>query len=202
MVNLARPNEASSNGLRTLDEALDSMVAFVTNGKNLRALQLLRTRLKASHVGSSVVIEAEALSEGFRNVREIFGVDGDLMVYQLGLESGKRTLWRAGSHSIDLADVFRAAGWGHAFVTGPGAGSKVRVVLSRGFECSGHVTKRPYSQFIRGHLVGLFSQALVDPRCTEEKCAACGDEFCEFVIDNRAGHYYDLAAEEDAESLS
>jgi predicted hydrocarbon binding protein len=55
--------------------------------------------------------------------------------------------------------------------------------MSNNFECEGQQSDKPNSQFIRGHIAGLFSNMLnEDLDCRETKCMALGDPYCEFVI--------------------
>ncbi|MEM3673661.1 MAG: V4R domain-containing protein [Candidatus Bathyarchaeia archaeon] len=133
----------------------------------------------------------EALLDG---IRKKFGSAGEAMLYyqgfSIGFEIYDEYVKIAKSERLeDLIEVAKAVnmtlGWGIV--------DKVKVDVKKGiakfriydnFECElGENNGRPYSQFYRGAIAGIFTRFFgKDVEVTETRCIAKGDPYCEFVV--------------------
>ena len=142
-----------------------------------------------------VVIFRKLIYEAlFNGVRKKFGSAGDAMLYYqgftVGVEAYDEHVRAADSEKPeDLIEAAKAInmtlGWGII--------DDVRVDVKRGkaqlriyqsFECElGKGSEKPYSQFYRGAVAGLFARFFgKDVKVDEVKCIAKGDPYCEFLI--------------------
>lgn len=145
--------------------------------------------------GERVVIFRKPVYEALLNgIRKKFGSAGEAMLYyqgfSIGFEIYDAYVKIAKSERLeDLIEVAKAVnmtlGWGIA--------DKVKVDVEKGtamlrtylnFECElGENNGRPYSQFYRGAIAGIFTRFFgKDVKVTETRCIAKGDPYCEFVV--------------------
>jgi predicted hydrocarbon binding protein len=133
----------------------------------------------------------EALLKG---IRKKFGSAGEAMLYYqgffIGFEIYDEYVKIAKSEKLeDLIEIAKAVnmtlGWGII--------DKVKVDVEKGiakfrmydnFECElGENNGKPYSQFYRGAIAGIFTRFFgKDVKVAETKCIAKGDPYCEFVV--------------------
>lgn len=130
----------------------------------------------------------------FNGVRRKFGSAGEAMLYYEGFTIGFETydeyVKTAGSGNLeDLVDVVKAVnmtlGWG--IIDKIKIDSEKRVAQFRvyqNFECElGENNGKPYSQFYRGAVAGLFTRFFgKEAEVQEIKCIAKGDPYCEFIV--------------------
>jgi predicted hydrocarbon binding protein len=151
-----------------------------------------------------IMIRAEQLSAILNRIRAMFGEDGPVakvMLFAMGEAAGRES-FRMMADEVSASTVkkelpnamylYSACGWGifkaidADFEQGSGT---VRAIDC--FECAPNQGEKskPYSQFIRGHIAGLFS-ALFDKRIdvVETECIACGDPHCLFRLGSKAAN--------------
>ena len=142
-----------------------------------------------------IVIFRKAVYEAlFNGVRMKFGSAGEAMLYYqgftIGFEIYNKYLEIANSEELeDLIEVAKALnmtlGWGvidKIKVDTKNGVAKLRIYQS--FECElGKSNGKPYSQFYRGAIAGLFTRFFgKEVKIQETKCIAKGDPYCEFTI--------------------
>lgn len=123
--------------------------------------------------------------------RELLQSGADVLFYQMGYRHGKPT-WDdllPANRVKDKADlqevisIYAAVGWGIPEVASLDPDSKTAVVrFADNFEC---VEKKaqPGSNFVRGHLAGLFTSLFGMPaKVVETRCTSVGDDYCEFDV--------------------
>jgi predicted hydrocarbon binding protein len=141
----------------------------------------------------AVLLRQDVFSGLLRRSREMFGSGGETLVFEQGQVSGalevKNIEVRLGteflrSHSRELIHMFKARGWWKAEVAPVRtAGVDVTLRLEGCLDCTGQVSDKPLSQFARGYIAGFDSELRGrEVSCTETKCVAVGDPYCEFVI--------------------
>jgi predicted hydrocarbon binding protein len=142
-----------------------------------------------------VVIFRKCVYEAlFNGIRRKFGSAGEAMLYYQGFSIGFEIYdeYAKIAKSEKLEDLIEVAtavnmtlGWGIV--------DKVRVNIEKGtakfrmyhnFECElGENNGKPYSQFYRGAIAGLFTRFFgKEVEVKETKCIAKGDPYCEFII--------------------
>ncbi len=140
-----------------------------------------------------MIMRSEQFAGMLSTVREAYGSGGDAIVYGQGLAAGRgdaealvRILGKdtAVAHMGELTSLYTALGWGRTTVQEPELGPlKARLRVEENMECEGKRTRKPYSEFLKGHITGVAEVLLgIKARCAEEKCIARGDPCCEFVI--------------------
>lgn len=109
-----------------------------------------------------------------------------------GEASAKRLMGQLGSSTEDLlqaiAKMKEAEGWGKITFQNPNFKKKhIRVIVENSFEARGYGrSTTPVCHLLRGYLAGGISTILAPNARTrkvelvETKCAAKGDEYCEF----------------------
>lgn len=130
----------------------------------------------------------------FNGIRKKFGSAGDAMLYYqgftIGFEAYDEYIRAAGSEEPeDLIEVAKAVnmtlGWGIIDdVRVDVKRRKARLRIYGSFECElGEGSEKPYSQFYRGAIAGIFARFFgKDVRVDEVKCIAKGDPYCEFIV--------------------
>ena len=141
------------------------------------------------------VIFRKAVYESlFNGVRKKFGSAGEAMLYYegftIGYEIYDKYVKTANSEKLeDLIEVAKALnmtlGWGiidKISINAKKGVAKLRIYQN--FECEiGKPNRKPYSQFYRGAIAGLFTRFFgKDVKVQETKCIAKGDPYCEFAI--------------------
>ena len=153
-----------------------------------------------NHSGARVLIwTAEPIARALANLREELGSGGSVLVYDAGILFAQ-AIWPVLQKVVGAAtlpsrlgqvlQIYQATGWGRLERTDVDVERKrVSVHIAESFECRGQSGKGPYSQFLRGHLAGMFSVVfsvpLAEVDCREEACLAKGDPACEFTIVQR-----------------
>jgi predicted hydrocarbon binding protein len=146
--------------------------------------------------GERVVIFRRSVYEALLNgIRKKFGSAGEAMLYYQGFSIGyeiydEYVKIAKSEKPEDLIEIAKAVnitlGWGIA--------DKVRVDVDKGtarlriyhnFECElGENHGRPYSQFLRGAIAGVFTRFFrKDVKVKEIMCIAKGDPYCEFIVE-------------------
>lgn len=123
--------------------------------------------------------------------RRLLASGADVLLYQMGYNHGRPT-WDdllAGYRVRDKDDLqeiislYPAAGWGLPEVESLDIGRKKAVVKMTGnFECDPPRKGSSGSNFLRGHLAGLFTSLFgATVNVKETKCVGRGDPHCEFT---------------------
>ncbi|MBX5321644.1 MAG: hypothetical protein QHH12_03135 [Candidatus Bathyarchaeota archaeon] len=142
----------------------------------------------------AVIFRKSVYEALFTGVREKFGSAGEAMLYyqgfSIGFEIYEQYVKIAKSERIeDLIEVAKAInmtlGWGIADdvnIDVKKGHAKLRIYQS--FECElGKDEEKPYSQFYRGAIAGIFTRFFgKDVKVEETKCIAKGDPYCEFEV--------------------
>ena len=137
-------------------------------------------------------------------IRGMFGEEGTaakVMLFAMGQAAGHdcfgMRIDEASARTVkmdlpNLMSLYSAAGWGifKAIDVDSEKGSGTVQAIDC-FECAPSQGKKskPYSQFIRGHIAGLFSELFgkrID--AVETECIACGDPHCQFLIGPKEGN--------------
>ncbi|MEM3728357.1 MAG: V4R domain-containing protein [Candidatus Bathyarchaeia archaeon] len=142
----------------------------------------------------AVILRKSVYEALFNGVREKFGSAGEAMLYYQGFSIGfeiydtYREIARSDAVE-DLVEVAKAInmtlGWGiidHVDIDMQRKSARLRVYQN--FECELGVGKgKPYSQFYRGAVAGIFTRFFgKDVKVKETKCIAKGDQYCEFTV--------------------
>jgi len=150
-----------------------------------------------------IMIRAEQLSAILDRVRGMFGEEGTaakVMLFAMGQAAGHdcfgMRIDEASARTVkmdlpNLMTMYSAAGWGifkATYVDSEKGSATVQAIDC--FECAPSQGKKskPYSQFIRGHIAGLFStffERRVD--VVETECIASGNDQCQFRITPNEG---------------
>lgn len=125
--------------------------------------------------------------------RRLLATGADVLLYEMGYDHGKPT-WddllsnyrvREKEDLQEIISLYSAAGWGITEVASLNLASKKAVVRVRNnFECEAGTGKAQLgSNFVRGHLAGLFSSLFgARAKVAETKCVSQGDPACEFSV--------------------
>ncbi|MEM3626988.1 MAG: 4-vinyl reductase [Candidatus Bathyarchaeia archaeon] len=142
----------------------------------------------------ALIFRKEIYEEIFKGVRNRFGTAGEAFLYYVGFETGKQAYLNyvqlAGTEEpkalITTAKaVNMTLGWSILKDAKINEESKTAtVILSENFECDlARGYGKPYSQFYRGAIAGIFTQYFKEEMKVEEtKCIARGDPHCQFEI--------------------
>jgi predicted hydrocarbon binding protein len=145
-----------------------------------------------------IYIRAEVMSAVLGRLRDIFGREGPAgraMLFTKGEAAGRtgytNIARRVGGEVFkkqvyDLLDLYTASGWGIFKIQELDIDKKTaRVRVFDSFECAVYKGSEssPRSEFVRGDLVGLFSEVFsVRVDAVETDCIASGNACCEFSI--------------------
>ncbi|MBS7633594.1 4-vinyl reductase [Candidatus Bathyarchaeota archaeon] len=142
----------------------------------------------------ALIFRKEIYEEIFRGVRKQFGTAGEAFLYYVGFETGKRAYLNyvqlAGAEELKaLITTAKAVnmtlGWSiFKEVKISEKAKTATAILSENFECDlARGYGKPYSQFYRGAIAGIFTQYFKEEMKVEEvKCIAKGDPYCQFEI--------------------
>jgi predicted hydrocarbon binding protein len=145
----------------------------------------------------ALLFRAQTVSSMLNRVIEMFGKDSPVakvMLHQLGEAAGKAmytaTKAEVGdsvrNELVNLINIYSAAGWGVFRVSEVNVEAcTATVVALDNFECTQYqgTGSGPFSQFVRGHLAGLFSGIFgCRVNAVETACLAHGESYCEFSI--------------------
>ena len=153
--------------------------------------------LRYSSGHQAMSLRRENLVDMFDRVRGIFGSGANLIIYEMGVASGRsdgRALVDSigpdltAAHLLDLAYLYAAEGWGLPEVVDISLEPFLATVRFKDcFECVYSKSPAPRSQYLRGHLVGLAAAIFgKEITCAETKCAAMGEPYCEFALEEHA----------------
>jgi predicted hydrocarbon binding protein len=147
--------------------------------------------LKFSTGQQGMIVSRGTFSGMLTHMREVYGTGGSVIAYQLGFSTGKKDanelLRVIGTERVlqniaSLTNVYLAQGWGVPELVKLSIeplDADIRITDS--FECANLRSSRPNSHFLRGHLAGLANVLFEkNVECTEVKCAAMGNDYCEF----------------------
>jgi len=179
-------------------EELDTMLVAESGGGvpevevGLRVLPAVKSvRIVDSGLDSN---EARLIGFTLGDVRQLLGIFRDLgsgglaLMYHIGHRVGKLMAERSrGRDGLDalkgLLARYEALGHGRFEVVDYVEGVACRVVARGLFECVGGRSAVPRSHFFRGLLAGFISGLWArNVRVSEIRCAAMGDEWCEFEV--------------------
>jgi predicted hydrocarbon binding protein len=142
----------------------------------------------------AIIFRKEIYEGIFKGVRSQFGTAGEAFLYYLGFEVGERAYLSysglSGTEEFEtLAATARAVnltmGWGIIKEAKINEKAKTATVtLLENFECDlARGYGKPYSQFYRGAIAGMFTQYFKEKMKAEEvKCIAKGDPYCQFEV--------------------
>jgi predicted hydrocarbon binding protein len=146
----------------------------------------------------AVMFRLDTIASMFSRPRDMFGTDGPVakvILHDMGRAAGQSSI-RTISETIgkgrireqlsNIMNVYAASGWGIFRLMNVDFDRGVAVVQAfDNFECTAHRGdgKKPYSQFVRGHLAGLFS-GIFERRmiAIETHCVVQGVGSCQFEI--------------------
>jgi predicted hydrocarbon binding protein len=146
----------------------------------------------------AVMFGLDSIISVFSRPREMFGTEGPVakvILHEMGRAAGQSSIrtiseaigkGRISEQLYNIMNLYAASGWGIFRLMNVDFDRGVAVVqVFDNFGCAGHrgESKQPYSQFVRGHLAGLFS-GVFDRRviAVETHCIAQGVKFCQFEI--------------------
>jgi predicted hydrocarbon binding protein len=146
----------------------------------------------------AIMFRLDTIVSMFSRPREMFGTEGPVakvILHEMGRVAGQSSIrtiaetigeGRIREQLHNIMNVYAASGWGIFRLMNVDFSRGVGVVQAfDNFECAGHrgEGKKPYSQFVRGHLAGLFS-GVFDRRVSavETHCITQGVGFCQFEI--------------------
>jgi len=142
----------------------------------------------------AVIFRKSVYEALFNGVREKFGSAGEAMLYYQGFSIGFEIYdtYREIAKSDDVENLVEVAkainmtlGWGIIDRVDIDMGRKsAKLRVYQNFECELGIGKgKPYSQFYRGAVAGIFTRFFgKDVKVKETKCIAKGDEYCEFMV--------------------
>lgn len=207
---MPKPNDKTANAITFLDFS-DSKLSpeeaekILKKQKFVRSIELIKP-LHNKFVSDTyffplviddnrALIFRKEIYEGiFKGVRNQFGTAGEAFLYYVGFEIGKRAYMSyaqlAGTEDLKaLITTAKAVnmtlGWGIFKDIKINEKSKAATVtLSESFECDlARGYGKPYSQFYRGAIAGMFTQYFKEKMKAEEtKCIAKGDPYCQFEV--------------------
>jgi len=148
---------------------------------------------------SALIMRGMTFADLQKKLEELFETGAELILYEAGRSCGRRSCHRIkrryGLKGMDLLEavrqIKRAEGWGEVdfsnFELDRVRGS---IIVRRCFEAVNYgKSDRPVCHFMRGYLEGVLEETLGKiVRLMEVRCAATGQEYCEF----RVRHLEDL----------
>lgn len=144
-----------------------------------------------------VFLGKESFQRMISSLNEIYGAGGDVIAYQQGYATGSkdagafRSFVKGGLREFlgEAVKLYLANGFGTCTILEADFDRMhFGLQMTDSVECSGRKSDRPLSQWIRGHICGGISTSLQTPMaCTETKCVAAGDDYCQFELEKSAG---------------
>ncbi|MCQ5337466.1 MAG: 4-vinyl reductase [Candidatus Methanomethylicia archaeon] len=144
-----------------------------------------------------ILFRDAAYIQMFKGIRERFGSAGEAVLYYIGFESGKgfAKIHKEIAEKIGLINplriyeeisrkFFQWAGFGIIEIIKLQPNYS-EIIIHDCFECeiAKNQLDRPYSNFVRGILAGIFTELFgTEFKCKEENCIAKGDKACKFII--------------------
>ena len=140
----------------------------------------------------AVMLRTEFFGTMEDGLRRNFKSGADVLLHEMGFHHGMPTFENLLKRypvrdKEDLKEVlcyYDASGWGKSDLQSFDLSKKKAVVrLMDNFECSaGGATAKTGSNFVRGHIEGLFSVIFGEGvKVAETKCITRGDQYCEFT---------------------
>ncbi len=190
----SEPGGVSARELTRVLSLSDSVLEATVKGDEDGFLADTSTFPIAWNTGErAVLMRAKNMASMFDRIREVFGSGGDVVLYEAGLAFG-RAAWSSlvdnigrgyvVEHIPEVLQLYNAAGW--ARVTVPELDLERRKAVVRtydNFECAGHRSDTPWSQFVRGNLSGALCVLMQCEKgdCRETRCSAVHGDACEFA---------------------
>jgi len=167
--------------------------SVVIQGNGGLVVDTIHFPLKLNSGETMILMRKEIFSNMFKRLGEMFGSGGEAIVFEEGEASGESDAKRlveifgpegALQNVPDLSMLYLTLGWGRPeLVSLDLAPFSATMRVYDSFECSGQTSSKPTSQFIRGHMTALINVIFGKRvKCTETKCRALGDPYCEFVL--------------------
>ena len=146
--------------------------------------------------GNRAFFVAEEVFNGMLSrVRKVFGSIGETIVYEEGYEYGKKDaevlVALFGREKLnemikELVSLYSSIGLGRPRLLEFDPGKHAVLLLYDNLECHNQKSDKPFSRFVKGHVMGM-SEALFGTgiTCEETKCMATGDDHCRFEISSQ-----------------
>jgi predicted hydrocarbon binding protein len=187
-------------GLKKTQQVLEGCPSVVKcilkEGNRGMVIDNLHYPLRMSTGEPAMIVSRRTFRDMFDHLLSDFGSGGRVIIYKLGLASGKESYKHFGGvlgrenlvqRVPELISLYTANGWGRVepatdsvsrFSLRPFHGT---LKLFDSFECAGLRAKMPSSDFIRGHIEGM-TESLIGKqvKCEETRCVSMGDEYCQF----------------------
>jgi predicted hydrocarbon binding protein len=190
----ATEGSLTSGDLKALLVASKYVGGVVVNeSENGFLLDTIHFPLRWNSGERAMTMRTDTFTMILNRMKDIFGSGGDVIVYHQGREAGRQGF---GDLARDIGDgkiastlttilpCYAAVGWGRPeLISADPESSSITLRMWGNFECEGQKSEKPNSQFIRGHIAGLFSKVMaVELECSETKCTAMVESYCEFVV--------------------
>ncbi len=174
----------------------DVLACHIKESRDGLLVDSLTFPIKIDSGQRAMIMRNDVWNSMLQKTREKFGSGGDVIIYEqgnmAGRMSGKELLMALGRDKItqqldQIVAMYQALGWGKAkvlnFVQSP---LSMAIRMWESAECMGQKSDKATGHFIRGHIVGhveeLFS---IECKCVETSCLARGDQYCEFVLEEK-----------------
>ncbi len=143
--------------------------------------------------GRGILLPESGITAMFQDIIKLYGTGGESILFRAGYSVGRQgtdelvKLFGEGEmlkNPKAYADLYTALGWGRMEAEVAGSNKlETRFRLYDGFESSGVKTTKPNCHFLRGLMAGSSERLTgLSLNCTEEKCLATGDPYCEFAL--------------------
>ncbi len=151
--------------------------------------------LRVSEAGRVLLFSQASFASALNRMRDAMGPGGSVLLYDFGQHMGEELVAEASrAFGVDFVRAnlgyslrfFSAMGWGQIELVEADVGQgHFRLLVRESFECfRAEGAKVPRAQLIRGMFAGTFAGLVGAPvSCTETKCIAQGDPYCEFEVD-------------------
>ena len=144
----------------------------------------------------TLLFSRDSFQKMISTMNEMYGTGGELISFQEGMATAARmtramlTVFKQEPDAFIRAAIrqYNATGVGQCeLVSADYAKLAFTFRMWHNIECEGLKTKKPNSQFVRGHLCGGAATVLKVPmKCIETKCVAVGDPYCQFEVSKQA----------------
>jgi predicted hydrocarbon binding protein len=140
----------------------------------------------------AMILRRRDLVDMFSRIKKLFGTGASVIIYEMGLAAGESDARQLKSvlgedrlirNILDMVFLYSAQGWGVPEVVDLTLDPlQATIRIHDNFECLHGRSSTPTSHYLRGHIVGLGAGIFgKEVTCEEQKCAAKGDPYCEFV---------------------
>lgn len=146
-----------------------------------------------------ILMRQRSFAKMLRGIRETFGSGGEVIQYREGYEIGEALgeefthilpKYFKDEHLDQILSLYGAFGWAKTEIVRNDVSTlRILIRMRDSMECVEAKSAEPYSHFIRGHLCGMLTSIFgTDLKCSETKCVAVGDQYCEYAISPAASH--------------